>query len=436
MKPKRRRKMAGPISTPFYRNAFFLTLSSAIMSGLGLPFWALATRHYSAENVGIAATLVSALMLISGVSQLGLNSIIVRYLPSAGSRSARFIALSYASAGVVSVVFGVIAALSSSLWSHPLRFLGADAPWFALFVLSCLVWVIFNLQDSVLTGIGQTQWVAVENAVFAIAKLGLVVLLAAHYARAGIFLAWTLPGLLLILAVNAAIFLRFLPTYTARGSAAATWAPADMRRLIAGNYIGGALAIVGMFAVPIIVAGQVGSVQAAYFYVPWTVSVGLSQVAANVTTSMVVSVAAAESRLTEFARRTLRVTVRLMLPAGLVLLVFAPYLLALFGHRYESHGSSVLRILALGAVPNGIAFIGVNLARVRHDGRTVAWVQGVVSVVTVGGSAIAVPYIGIEGAALAWLVAQVIAIVALIPTFRATHTFGGTPETVSGAGSK
>jgi O-antigen/teichoic acid export membrane protein len=191
-----------------------------------------------------------------------------------------------------------------------------------------------------------------------------------------------------------------------------------MRRLIVGNYAGSLVGLVGTFLLPILVANQLGAQQAAYFFIPWALTLGLSVVAANLTASMVVETALAGSKLREYSRTVLRSIVRLVMPAALGVVVLAPELLGLFGHDYAQEGTTTLRLLAIGIIPSAVATLGLSVARIRHDGRLVAAVQCTVAVVAIALTALLLPHLGIEGAGIAWLTSQVVAAIMTAPTLR------------------
>ena len=93
------------------------------------------------------------------------------------------------------------------------RFL-ASSPLFALwFVLATMAWCIFTLQDSVLAGMQQAIWVPIENTIFAVAKIALLLLFAWPAARYGIFASWTIPGAAVLLPISYLIFRRLLPRH-------------------------------------------------------------------------------------------------------------------------------------------------------------------------------------------------------------------------------
>ena len=70
-------------SDSLYRNSIYLMLSTLVMSFLGFFFWIISARLYSTEQVGIGATLISVMTLISSLSILGLDNGLIRYLPTA-----------------------------------------------------------------------------------------------------------------------------------------------------------------------------------------------------------------------------------------------------------------------------------------------------------------------------------------------------------------
>jgi len=415
--PKGWRRLRDHLSLPLFRNAYFLILSSGVGSVLGFPFWAIAAHLYSTRIVGLAVAAVSAMMLISGIGQLGMASIFARYLPVAGARTRRFIVSTYLGTGALTLALGLLAAWTSHLWSPPLRFLRADAGWFVLFAAATVTWTIFTLQDSVMTGLHETRWVPVENAVFAVAKLVLVVVFANVAHSAGIFLAWIVPGMFLIFPVNLAIFTRFLPRRAkSTPPAEPAWTSVEMRKLIGGNYVGSLSAFVATLLLPVLAANEVGASAAGYFYVPWTIMLGVVLVAANMSTSLSVETALGESELREHTRNAIAAILGILTPAVLVIFVFAAQILSLFGPEYERHGTWLLRILIIGTFPEALTLVGLSLARLRHDGRLVAIAQIEFAVITLGLSALLLPRIGIIAAGIALLIALFVEAGLMTPT--------------------
>lgn len=393
------------LSTPLYRNAYLLIIGGFSGSALGFVFWVLAAHEYSAEIVGRNSAAVAAMIVVSGISQLGLNAVLVRYLPIAGAASRRFVVVSYLATSAVAVVASLAAALTSAHWAPTLRFLGADDRWLAAFVVATVAWTVFSLQDSVMTGMRQAHWVPIENSLFSAAKIAFLIALAGVAPRGGVFVAWNVPVLLSLLPVNLLIFRRLIARHAER-SGGKPLNPESLFRFAAGNYLGSLFALGSSTLLPVVVASESGAKTTAYFFIPWTIATALQLVALNMTTSLTVEVAFDETKLREYCRRVMVHTLRLVAPMTIVLVVGAPYLLRVFGDAYSEEGATLLRLLALATIPNLIIVLGLSVARIHHRGGMVLVVQGILCVLTLGLSYLLLPRLGIDGVGAASLISQ------------------------------
>lgn len=404
-------RLRGHLSDELYRTGYFLIIGTGITSLLGIAFWALAARAYSAHEVGQNAAAISAMTLVSGVCSLGLSSVLVRYLPIAGTADKRLVVGSYGLTTGLSLVFGALVAATSSIWSPTLSFL-AEPGWIAGFTLAAAANTIFTLEDSVLTGLRAAHWIPLENSLYALAKLILLIALAALLPHAGPFVAWNAPLLPAILLVNYLIFRRLLPRYKSFGEL-------DRRKVIrmaAGNYGGNLFALVGNMYLPILVANQASAAQAAYFFVPWMICIALQLVPINVITSLTVEAARDMPQLRQLTRRTLAHSMRLTAPLAVLAALIAPLGLLVFGQAYADAGTTLLRLLAIGIIPNVIVALGIGVARIEHKGNWVIAIQGVQFAILLGGSALLLPSQGIEAVGLMWVVSQVLLAAALLAT--------------------
>ena len=111
-------------------------------------------------------------------------------------------------------------------------------------------------------------------------------------------------------------------------------------------------------------------------------------------------------RLRQLTRRALRQTMLLICPLAALTAIAAPWLLLAFGADYADAGGTLLRILALGQLPNVFVALGISVARIEHRGRIVVAALGAQAVLVIGLSALLIPGMGIEGVGVAWLVSQ------------------------------
>jgi O-antigen/teichoic acid export membrane protein len=393
------------LASPLYRNAYYLILGAGSGSVLGFLFWTLAARHYSDDAVGRNFVLISAMMVTSSVCNLGLGGVLVRYLPGAGAWTGPLVVRVYALTSALSAVVGLGVALTSRLWAPGSAFLRGSVWWVLAFVVATVTWTIFSIQDNVLTGLRQARWVPLENSIFSALKVVFLFAFIAVSPRGGIFLAWSIPALLLLPPVNLLIFRRLIPRHLQSGYQVPLHR-GTIVRLAGGMYVGGLFFIASTTLLPIVVAGDLGSQQAAYFSIPWTIASGIQLVALNTTTSLTVEVAYDESKLRGYFRGILWQTMRLVVPVVAILAAGAHYILLAFGEAYAREGATCLRLLALATIPNVIVMLGISIARLHHDALMALVIPGAAGASTIVLSLLLLPHVGINGVGTAVLVSQ------------------------------
>lgn len=406
-----RNRIREHLDDPLYRTGYYLILGTGITGLLGVAFWALAAHFYSAQVVGLNAATISAMLLVAEACTLGLSAVLVRYLPVAGRSTRALVLRSYALTAALALACGFAAALTSEIWSPKLSFL-AGGSWLVGFALATAGTTLFTLQDSVLTGLRAARWIPLENSLYSAAKLLLLVALAATLAGSGPFVAWTAPLLVAVVLVNWLVFRRLIPAASSVGSL-------DRRRLLSmatGNYAGKLFTLAANLYMPILVANRTSAAEAAYFFVPWMISLAIELVALNVMTSLTVEAAAEKAQLGRLARRALAHSMRLVIPIAALMAIVAPWVLLAFGGDYADEGASLLRLLALGMVPNAVVALGITVARIQHRGGVVVGVQGTHAVLVLGLSAMLLSSAGIEAVGIVWTASQTLLAVVLLGT--------------------
>jgi O-antigen/teichoic acid export membrane protein len=407
-------------SDPLWRSAYSLMLNSTATGVLGLIFWILAARAGSSAQVGQASVVIAAMMTLSSISQLNLGNVITRFLPQAGTRARRWILSAYALAIVATAVgAGVFLAVVPRL-SEPLRFLGRDATFAAVFVAATALWSIFGLQDAVMTALRRAPWVPLENAAFGALKLAFLPALAAAAVDNAIFVSWMLPMVLLLVPVNWLIFRRFVPEHVRRHpdapSVAELLPSRRVRRFLVADYLGSVLQQAALALPALLVVALLGSRANAYFYVPFMLVTAFDTLFFNASTSLVVEGAFDSDTIGQLTRRIARRCGTLVLPGIAILVVAAPLLLLPFGATYAVHGTGALRLLAAASIFRVTISLAVAVARVRGAGGRILSVYLTVVLLLVPLLLILCPGLGIEGAALAWLGANAAAAGVVAPS--------------------
>ncbi|HOG47321.1 MAG TPA: phosphotransferase [Anaerolineae bacterium] len=421
--------LAAHVRTPLYRNAYALMLSSAMSSGLGMVYWVVAARLYSAESVGLSSTAISTMMFLAGISQLNLTGASIRFIPTAGTSTWRFV-------GMVSTIVAVMAALVSAafiagigFWAPHLGYLRATPAMAIWFAAATIAWCIFSLQDSVLTGLRQAAWVPLKNAAFALGKLILLFAFAGALAQWGIFASWTAAHTLCLAPANWLIFRRLIPTHAPAGTAQAELCtPSVVARYVAGDYLGALCWLAALSIPPLMVLELAGPAAAAYYYLSFTIVETLYNVGAHMGASLIVEGARDRAGLALYRQRALLQAARIVVPVVALLVPGAPLVLRLFGESFSAEGTQLLRLCALSAIPHMVTALYVSAARVQRRVGAVFAVLASLCATVLGLSAVLLRTMGLVGAGWAWLAGQtIVAAALLLSQARCFRTLRGQP---------
>jgi O-antigen/teichoic acid export membrane protein len=397
-------------SDPLFTTSYLLLGASVGASAFGFLFWIVAARTLTQATFASSGAAISAMAFVSGLSATGLAQVLVRFLPGAGSGSAALIRRIYVSSAAIAGVMALIAAETAGTWSPRLDRLASDHLWTLGFVAGAMVLAVFALQDGALTGIGQARWIPFENILYGIVRLALLGALAAG--TLSIIVAWWLPALAAVGAVSTLLFRRLVPSHAA---ATGDGARASTFRFAAASLIGSSLGLTAATLTPIIVIASVGARDGARFYAAWTVTVGLTLISVSTATSLTAMGGAEAGEFRAATVRALRQILGLSVVAVAFVCVLARPILSLFGAGYGG-GAPVLRLLVLSVVPFCVSMLGLSVARVRESvGAILLW-EGTLVCVALPLGAILVSRHGAEGAAIAWLAAQLIAALVSVVT--------------------
>ncbi len=409
-------RLVAHVRTPLYGSAYALIMSGVTSSLLGIVYWTLAARLYDAEQVGVNAAAISAMTFISFLAQLNMAGVLARFIPTAGHSTRRLIVLAYLVAGVLSALGALVFIAWFAGLAGVRQMLGVDPLLAGWFVVATAAWSLFALQDGALTGLRRTVWVPIENSIFGVIKIVLLVGFVAGLAGSGIFVSWTIPAAFMVLPVNWLIFRRFVPARVAAGgTVSAGGLPPGLIRYLSGDYVGSLFSAAASGLMPLVVVSVAGARAGAYFFIAWTIASSMYFISLNMATSLMVEGAARRATLADSTLRMLRLMLGLQSLAVIVVVIGAPVLLAIFSPAYASQAVAVLRLLALAALPQGVNAIYLALARVRRQVGRVIIVQSSIAVISLTASVPLLGSLGIAGAGVAWLFAQsAVAIVVLV----------------------
>jgi O-antigen/teichoic acid export membrane protein len=391
-------------------NAASLMTATVATNALGLVYWTVAAHLVPPAVVGRATATIAAITLLSTIAQLNLTNVFIRLLPAAGRLGRGLITRGYTSViGLAAVVVSIY--LATGLGS---RLVPGTATAQLAFGLAVIVLALFALQDSVLTGLRLATWVPIENISFAASKIALLPLLAVVVSsQGGIVVSWVLPAGVAVIAVSGLLFQRVLPTLDGLDGTL----PKRRRLLsfVAGEYVSNLCAMAMIQLMPLLVLSQLGATQAAFFALPWLISIGVTVLMWNVAGAFEVELLGEHGRPRSLVRRMIGLWVAVVAVTVALCVLGAEPLLALAGPRYAAGGAGLLRLIGLATPFYAVVALYSTLAWLDQRVWLLAGFQALISALTIGAAVLLMPTLGVEAVGWANLVTQALAAAVLGP---------------------
>ncbi|GGY04240.1 lipopolysaccharide biosynthesis protein [Streptomyces djakartensis] len=404
---------SGPTHDSLFKNAYFLMLSTGVSAVLGLGFWLVAARYYSEEAVGQGSAAIAAMRLLASITATTMIGAVVRFVPRAGPETGRLVWGTYAASSLVVALAAAVFLLTLDAWGASYAPLGTPMAG-AVFVAACVAWALLTLQDGVLTGLRKAEWVPAGNAVFSIGKLALLAVFAGTLPVLGIFVSWAVAIAFSTLPLGWLIFRRLIPRQSAADRHLRPPGFREMGRFLAGDSLGALFSLAMINLLPVMVAVRFSAAENGYFYVAYTVGGTMEFMAINMASSLTAHASHDPRQLADGVRGALRRMTLLLVPVVAVLVLFAPYILTPFSPDYAEHGSTVLRLLALGALPRVVVELYIGVLRVQGRTGVLAALQGAMCALVLGSAAALFTPAGIAGAG--WAVLLSMTVIAVVST--------------------
>ncbi|OKK10876.1 lipopolysaccharide biosynthesis protein [Streptomyces sp. CB02400] len=401
-------------SDSLFKNAYFLMLSTGVSAVLGLGFWLVAARYYSEDAVGQGSAAIAAMRLLASITATTMIGAVVRFVPRAGRETGRLVWGVYLASSVVVTLAAGVFLLTLDQWGPSYAPLGTPLAG-ALFVAACVAWALLTLQDGVLTGLRKAEWVPAGNAVFSVGKLALLAVFASTLPVLGIFVSWAVAIAFSTLPLGWLIFRRLIPRQAAADHDVEPPGLRSMGRFLAGDSLGALFSLAMINLLPVMVAVRFSAAENGYFYVAYTVGGTMEFMAINMASSLTAHASHDPRQLAEGVRGALRRMTLLLVPVVAVLVVFAPRILTPFDADYAEHGSTVLRLLALGALPRVVVELYIGVLRVQGRTGVLAALQGAMCTLVLGSAAVLFTPAGIAGAG--WAVLVSMTLIAVVSVF-------------------
>lgn len=336
-------------------NAAALMVATVSTSALGLVFWAVAARLYTAGQVGLGTAQISAATLAATAAQLSLGTLFLRYLPKAGK---------YAP-WIVRRVFGVVIGVSV-LMALAIVLLGfadlylVDLTAAIVFVVAVPFLALFVVQDSALLGLGAAKVIPVENMLFAVGKLLLLPVFAVSAAYVGIFVSWVIPAVLAVIGI--AIYLS--RTRLSSSALGEQGTPLPDRKvlypMVGKQYVGTLVSQLVFLGVPLIIIHRLGADENGYLSIAWMVGGAFNALTANITQSFSNEVRSGQHVTVDLFKRLVLLLAVVAGLGGLACAALAPIVLRILAPEFADESTNLLRLIGLSAPFQAVVLLMVT----------------------------------------------------------------------------
>jgi len=389
-------------------NSIALIGARVTAMGLGFLFWLLAARLFPAPEVGLAAAVISAMMLCTNIALLGLGAAVISRLPHHRAAPA---ALLNSVLSLVTVASAVVAALFLlvALVALPELSVVAERPLYgALFLATVVFGTLVLLLEQTSTALRRGDHALVRGIVQGVVTVVALV--------AVVVVSDATDSLLLLVPWVAASFAamalgvdqlhRSVGGYRARWSIGRPLA----RELFRSGLPNHALTLAERapaLLLPVIVVEVLSPADNATWYAVWMMALIVFTVPVQVGMALFAEVADDAGRLAASVRTAVRAALFVGVPAAILLAILAHPLLSLLGSGYADQGAGPLRILVVAILP--LTLVQAYFAACRGSGRlgeaiATGWTSGAVALLA---AAIAASAGGLSAMAFAWLLVQV-----------------------------
>jgi glycogen synthase len=390
-------------------NSIAIVAMTNLTAGLGYLFWSACARHVTASAIGMASAVVSAMSLVALLSAGGFVPLLIRALP--GTDQEEFRGLSSTALTVTAALAAAGGIAAGLLLPTPVH-AALGTPWLvAILVSGAVGTALLLVMNAVLLGLRRADLSLIVYVMASLSRLITIVALLtfgtllsgiATAAIRTILLVWVAS---LTMSLGLSLWLLAYAKPGFRFHADRRWLP-RLRCGVAWEHLAVLGAQLPGFALPILAAALMPAAQVGYLYITWMVGQVFYTVSAAVATALLADCADRPERLRAQVRRSLQLTGAVLAIPVLVTCLFAPRLLGLFGVEYAHYGSTLLILLVLTSVPDAVVNVAVSVLRLQSRLVSAAALNLATGVVTLLGSWLTLPRLGIAGTGWSALVAQ------------------------------
>jgi O-antigen/teichoic acid export membrane protein len=391
--------------------------AQVITAILGLAYWPICTHYFAPREVGVASAAVSTAALLTTVGIFGIATLLVaeiRAVRPSDQRTAVSTGMLIASA--LALVLSLATVALSPVLGKSMAAIGEDPFVALLFVAGTVTMVAATAFDNAAIGLRSGQVRMVRPVLASVLKVLLLggLIVAGVRSGAGLVFAWT-AALVVSLAVGWRMLHLDRPPRDRSGLQVRLDLVRQYRLLAFQHHLLNLSISSVSYVLQVVAALLVLPAELAYFATAQVVSSIVSLVPFLFAYALFAEAANDEGLLRRLIRRTFPLGLVTCLLAVVVAEVTAPQLLQVFGPAYAAHGTTILRLLLLAALPYVVKDHYVAVRRAQGRLGSASKVLSLATVGEVGAGIVGGLLWGINGLAIGWAVAATVEALFLLP---------------------
>jgi O-antigen/teichoic acid export membrane protein len=327
--------------------------NTVVTTGLGFCFWIIIARFYDKADIGLGTAVISAMGLLVLLSNLGFDTVILRFLSKA-EKPVELINSCLTIPVAVSLFIAVIFVIGVNIWSPALIFIRDNIIFAVAFIFFTASLTLSPMIDYIFIAKRRASFVLSKNTIISLLRITLPFILVLFFRAFGIVsslgIATAITVIIYLLIVLPRVQSGYKPMLKIDRSVIR-----DVRRYSINNYVVSLLGAAPSYIIPILIVNRLGAEDNAYFYISSMIASALSLIPVAVAQSLFAESSHLEDQLKRNVERSYKFAFILLVPIIVFLLLCGKWLLMAFGPAYSENGSLLLRILAISSI-----FIAIN----------------------------------------------------------------------------
>jgi O-antigen/teichoic acid export membrane protein len=391
-------------------NSIALLAMTYITSLLGYVFWMVCARSVSASVIGMTSTVIAAMTLVAILAVAGFIPLLTRLLPGASSEERSGLC---STALVVAIVVSGVAGVAGALLLPKRLDAAVGTGWLVALVGAGAVGTgLLLVINAALLGVRRAELSLLGSVVGSLFRLVTVAaLLTVGVIAAGadardahtILVVWV-ASLMVSFGLSVRLLARATPGF--RFGPGRIWL-SRLRGPVAWEHVATLAVRSPPYVVPILASALFPPAQVGYLAMAGMISGAFLAIAAAVSNALLADCADDPTRLRAQGRRASWLIIALLVAPVVIACLLASKVLGLFGADYARY-SPLLVLLLLSTFPDALINVAVAILRVQRRLVAVSAVTVTAAVLTIGGSWLLMPHLGIIGAGVAALTSEAI----------------------------